>query len=77
MFVGRKRLGWRVQMDTPVAGAAESGHAGALRQLRRISDGTARNLQGLSVALVRIENNGATTIDIAEPDPAAAGPRHR
>ncbi len=64
-------------MDTPVTGAAESGHAGALRQLRQISDATARNLQGLSVALVRIENNGATTIYIAEPEPAAAGPRHR
>ncbi|MEV3962397.1 substrate-binding domain-containing protein [Nocardia sp. NPDC050193] len=66
VFVGRKRLGWRVQMDTPVTGEAESGHAGALRQLRQTSDGTERNLQDLSVVLVRIENNGATTIDAAD-----------
>ncbi|WP_328397646.1 PstS family phosphate ABC transporter substrate-binding protein [Nocardia sp. NBC_00416] len=66
VFVGRKRLGWRVQMDTPVTGEAESGHAGALRQLRQTSDGSERNLQDLSVVLVRIENNGATTIDAAD-----------
>lgn len=66
VFVGRKRLGWRVQMDTPVTGEAESGHAGALRQLRQTADGTERNLQDLSVVLVRIENNGATAIDAAD-----------
>ncbi|MEU1982400.1 substrate-binding domain-containing protein [Nocardia sp. NPDC019395] len=66
VFVGRKRLGWRVQMDTPVTGEAESGHAGALRQLRQTAAGGERNLQDLSVVLVRIENNGATTIDAAD-----------
>ncbi|MGI5217203.1 PstS family phosphate ABC transporter substrate-binding protein [Nocardia sp. CA-290969] len=66
VFVGRKRLGWRVQMDTPVTGEAESGHAGALRQLRQTADGSERNLQDLSVVLVRIENNGATAIDAAD-----------
>jgi phosphate transport system substrate-binding protein len=66
VVVGRKRLGWRVQMDTPVTGETESGHAGALRQLRQTSDGAERNLQDLSVVLVRIENNGATTIDAAD-----------
>ncbi|MGW1740854.1 substrate-binding domain-containing protein [Nocardia sp. NPDC001965] len=66
VFVGRKRLGWRVQMDTPVTGEAESGHAGALRQLRQTVEGTERNLKDLSVVLVRIENNGATAIDAAD-----------
>ncbi|MFI5718279.1 PstS family phosphate ABC transporter substrate-binding protein [Nocardia sp. NPDC051750] len=66
VFVGRKRLGWRVQMDTPVTGEAESGHAGALRQLRQTAGGAERNLQDLSVVLVRIENNGTTTIDATD-----------
>lgn len=66
VFVGRKRLGWRVQMDTPVTGEAESSHAGALRQLGQTSEGAQRTLQDLSVVLVRIENNGATAIAAAD-----------
>ncbi|MGW5384647.1 substrate-binding domain-containing protein [Nocardia sp. NPDC003963] len=73
VFVGRKRLGWRIQMDTPVTGEAESGHAGALRQLRQTTVGSERDLQDLSVVLVRIENNGATTIDAADYVTAQTG----
>lgn len=73
VFVGRKRLGWRVQMDTPVTGEADSGHAGALRHLRQTDAGPDRNLQDLSVVLVRIENSGATTITAADYVTAADG----
>ncbi|WP_433829812.1 PstS family phosphate ABC transporter substrate-binding protein [Actinoplanes sp. CA-015351] len=56
---GRKRLGYRVQMDTTATDVVETVHAGALRELQRddvpIDDPT--------LVLLRIENNGATNID--------------
>ena len=60
VFKGRKRLGYRVQMDTTatdVAGTIDA--AGALRQLQM--DG--HDLQDPTLVLLRIENNGFTNID--------------
>lgn len=57
---GRKRLGYRVQMDTTAADKAPSPYAGALQQLKR-DDGLL--LRDPSFVLLRIENNGATNID--------------
>ncbi|MTE12968.1 substrate-binding domain-containing protein [Nocardia aurantiaca] len=71
VLVGRKRLGYRVQMDTPVTGEIESVFPGVLPQLRPEGDGAAPDLQDLSVVLVRIENNGITDVDssdYASPD---------
>ncbi|WP_405165993.1 substrate-binding domain-containing protein [Nocardia sp. NBC_01499] len=76
VFVGRKRLGYRVQMDTPVTGEVESVFPGVLPQLRPSLDGASPDLKDLSVVLVRIENSGATTIDTHDykaPDPARIG----
>ncbi|MFE2996417.1 substrate-binding domain-containing protein [Nocardia sp. NPDC059246] len=66
VLVGRKRLGYRVQMDTPVTGEIESVFPGVLPQLRPEGGGSAPDLQDLSVVLVRIENNGITDIDSAD-----------
>lgn len=63
VLVGRKRLGYRVQMDTPVTGEIESVLPGVLSQLRPAGDGSGADLKDLSIVLVRIENSGATTID--------------
>jgi phosphate transport system substrate-binding protein len=60
VFKGRKRLGYRVQMDTTatdVAGTIDA--AGALTQLQM--DG--HDLQDPTLVLLRIENNGFTNID--------------
>ncbi|WP_433657038.1 PstS family phosphate ABC transporter substrate-binding protein [Nocardia sp. CA-128927] len=76
VVVGRKRLGYRVQMDTPVTGEVESVFPGVLPQLRPALDGASPDLKDLSVVLVRIENSGATTIDTNDykaPDPARIG----
>lgn len=57
---GRKRLGYRVQMDTTAvdaAGAIEA--AGALKQLQM--DG--HDLDDPTLVLLRVENNGFTNID--------------
>ncbi|WP_330249424.1 substrate-binding domain-containing protein [Nocardia sp. NBC_00565] len=63
VFVGRKEIGYRVQMDTPVTGEVESVYPGVLPQLRPERDGVSPPLKDLSVVLVRIENSGATPID--------------
>src|SRR5258707_247656 len=76
VLVGRRRLGYRVQMDTPVTGEIESVFPGVLPQLRPESDGSSPDLKDLSVVLVRIENSGATTIDAndyAVPDAGRVG----
>ncbi|WP_067692789.1 substrate-binding domain-containing protein [Nocardia jejuensis] len=76
VLVGRKRLGYRVQMDTPVTGEIESVFPGVLPQLRPAGDGSAPELTDLSVVLMRIENNGATDIDstdYAVPDAEKVG----
>ncbi|GAA2447645.1 PstS family phosphate ABC transporter substrate-binding protein [Streptomyces macrosporus] len=60
VFVGRKRLGYRVQMDTTATDAVHSQYAGALQQLQ---DGDGTRLVDPSFVLLRVENNGATHID--------------
>ncbi|MGQ0779161.1 MAG: PstS family phosphate ABC transporter substrate-binding protein [Pseudonocardiales bacterium] len=60
VFVGRKRLGYRVQMDTTATDVVHSQYPGALEQLQQ-KNGTP--LVDLSLVLLRIENNGATQID--------------
>ncbi|MEU8900855.1 substrate-binding domain-containing protein [Nocardia sp. NPDC048505] len=59
VVVGRRRLGYRVQMDTPVTGEIASAFPGVLEQLRP----SRAELRDLSVVLVRIENSGATTVE--------------
>ncbi|WP_147259183.1 PstS family phosphate ABC transporter substrate-binding protein [Pseudonocardia hierapolitana] len=59
LFVGRKRLGYRVQMDTTPTDVS-SLHAGAWRRLER-EDSTP--LADPSFVLLRIENIGVTKID--------------
>jgi hypothetical protein len=56
---GRKRLGYRVQMDTTATDVVKTADAGALEQLQR--DG--QRLKDPTLVLLRIENNGATAID--------------
>ncbi|MGH8964817.1 MAG: phosphate ABC transporter substrate-binding protein, partial [Actinomycetes bacterium] len=76
VFVGRKRLGYRVQMDTTPTDVS-SLHAGAWRRLER-EDNTP--LVDPSFVLLRIENIGATKIDEADyavPAGDAAGIRVR
>ncbi|WP_069467002.1 PstS family phosphate ABC transporter substrate-binding protein, partial [Actinacidiphila rubida] len=62
-FNGRKRLGYRVQMDTTVTDLVHSEYAGALQQLR-MQDG--RALVDPSFVLLRVENNGVTNIDTGD-----------
>ncbi|WP_232852266.1 hypothetical protein [Nocardia acididurans] len=66
VLVGRKRLGYRVQMDTPVTGEVESVYQGVLPQLRPSDGSAAPQLQDLSIVLVRIENSGWTDIDSSD-----------
>ncbi|MGW4767513.1 PstS family phosphate ABC transporter substrate-binding protein [Nocardia sp. NPDC004278] len=73
VFVGRKELGYRVQMDTPVTGEIESVFPGVLPQLRPEHDGVSPPLKDLSVVLVRIENSGATPIDTHDYQAPEAG----
>lgn len=56
---GRKRLGYRVQMDTTATDVGNSPDAGAFEQLQL--DG--HRLIDPTLVLLRIENNGATHID--------------
>jgi ABC-type phosphate transport system substrate-binding protein len=56
---GRKRLGYRVQMDTTATDVGKSPAAGALEQLQK--DG--QRLEDPTLVLLRIENNGTTHID--------------
>lgn len=59
---GRKRLGYRVQMDTTATDVGPSRFAGALQQLQE--NGTPLN--DPTLVLLRIENNGATNIDTTD-----------
>nr|WP_240930111.1 substrate-binding domain-containing protein [Streptomyces coryli] len=63
VVVGRKRLGYRVQMDTTATDEIHSRYAGALQQLQE--DGQAP-LSEPSFVLLRIENNGAVHIDTSD-----------
>jgi ABC-type phosphate transport system substrate-binding protein len=56
---GRKRLGYRVQMDTTATDVVPSPFAGALQQLQE----NGVPLRDPTLVLLRIENNGATNID--------------
>ncbi|WP_066944493.1 PstS family phosphate ABC transporter substrate-binding protein [Streptomyces lushanensis] len=60
VLVGRKRLGYRIQMDTTATDTVHSEHAGALHQLRQ---GNGTLLVDPSFVLLRIENSGAINID--------------
>ncbi|WP_067988464.1 substrate-binding domain-containing protein [Nocardia caishijiensis] len=73
VFVGRKRIGFRVQMDTPVTGQIQfpevsspddADVTGALRNLQTSAPASDRSwdLRKLSLALVRIENIGSLPI---------------
>ncbi|WP_225729768.1 MULTISPECIES: substrate-binding domain-containing protein [unclassified Nocardia] len=76
VLVGRRRLGYRVQMDTPVTGEIDSVFPGVLPQLRPDENGRSPELKDLSVVLFRIENSGITTIDPADyavPDDVRVG----
>ena len=77
VFVGRKRLGYRVQMDTTATDVVHSQYPGALEQLQQ-ENGTP--LVDPSLVLLRLENNGATHIDIndyATPEDDKVGIRVR
>ncbi|MDT0265029.1 substrate-binding domain-containing protein [Streptomyces sp. DSM 44915] len=60
VFVGRKRLGYRVQLDTIASDEVHSAYGGALQRLQRAPD---TPLTDPSFVLLRFENNGATHID--------------
>ncbi|MFE2040790.1 substrate-binding domain-containing protein [Streptomyces sp. NPDC059477] len=62
IVVGRKRLGYRVQMDTLAADATQSQHAEVLRGMER--DG--HRLKDPSFVLLRIENAGSTPIEAGD-----------
>lgn len=66
VFVGRKRLGYRVQMDTTATDAVHSRYAGVqyAGALQQLQDGDGTRLTDPSFVLLRIENSGATHIDI-------------
>ncbi|RBO96755.1 PstS family phosphate ABC transporter substrate-binding protein [Nocardia puris] len=66
VFVGRRRLGYRVQMDTPVTGEIESVFPGALARLHPDLPANTPDLRDYSVVLVRIENSGSTAIGVAD-----------
>ncbi len=63
VLVGRKRLGYRVQMDTTARQEVASENAGALRRLER--EGGAP-LVDPSFVLLRIENTGTTNVDTTD-----------
>ncbi|MFI2434464.1 substrate-binding domain-containing protein [Streptomyces sp. NPDC018693] len=72
--VGRKRLGYRVQMDTLAADATQSPYAGVLRDMHQ--DG--HQLKDPSFVLLRIENAGSAPIgesDYLTPDSDPCGIR--
>ncbi|GAA4547366.1 substrate-binding domain-containing protein [Amycolatopsis samaneae] len=73
VLIGRKRLGYRIQMDTTVTGEIPSEHIGALELLHRE---TGRPLVNPSFVLLRIENHGSTAIkdtDYRNPREVAHG----
>ncbi|MEN3536108.1 substrate-binding domain-containing protein [Microbispora sp. ZYX-F-249] len=73
--VGRKRLGYRIQMDTTATDEVPYHHPGALQRLRDRND---RPLVHPSFVLLRIENSGLANIDTSDyavPDGTRAGIR--
>jgi phosphate transport system substrate-binding protein len=68
VFSGRKRLGYRVQVNDPVRASSDSteetSQLGVLRQLTpEDDDGTSVPLDDMSLVLLKIENNGWTEIE--------------
>ncbi|MFE1591797.1 substrate-binding domain-containing protein [Nocardia sp. NPDC058705] len=65
VLVGRRRLGYRFQMDTPVTGETETTSlVGALNNLSTPEvGGETLDLSKLSVVLIRIENSGTLAVD--------------
>ncbi|GAA2781141.1 PstS family phosphate ABC transporter substrate-binding protein [Saccharopolyspora taberi] len=73
VFIGRKRLGYRVQMDTTATDVDSSQYAGALQQFPLSEN---ERLIAPSFVLLRIENIGASPIDAddyAAPENVDAG----
>ncbi|MEV8635799.1 substrate-binding domain-containing protein [Streptosporangium sp. NPDC051023] len=73
--VGRKRLGYRIQMDTTATDEVPYQHPGVLQRLREQDD---RPLVNPSFVLLRIENTGLANIDTGDyavPDEEKAGIR--
>lgn len=62
VLVGRKRIGYRVQMDTTATDAAHSPYAGVLQQMQRNNT----PLLDPSCVLLRIQNSGWTLIDAGD-----------
>jgi phosphate transport system substrate-binding protein len=60
VLVGRKRLGYRVQVDTTARQEIAAENAGALQ---RMENETGKALADPSFVLLRIENTGTTNID--------------
>ncbi|WP_409497409.1 PstS family phosphate ABC transporter substrate-binding protein [Amycolatopsis sp. cmx-11-12] len=61
VLVGRKRLGYRVQMDTPTG--SERGFAPTADALAQLQHENGERLVDPSFVLLRIENSGTTDID--------------
>ncbi|WP_043655117.1 substrate-binding domain-containing protein [Nocardia thailandica] len=73
VLVGRKKLGYRVQMDVPITEMTSAATAGALENLLANGEGGSWDRTKLSVVLVRIENSGSLAIeadDYTLSDPA-------
>lgn len=63
VLVGRKKLGYRVQMDVPITEMTSAATAGALENLLANADGGTWDRTKLSVVLVRVENSGSLAIE--------------
>lgn len=78
VIMRRKRLGYRVQMDTPLTGETKSVFPGVLEQLEPDGGTADTHLRDLSIVLIRVENDGVTNIDSADyamPDDERVGLR--
>ncbi|TCJ99238.1 PstS family phosphate ABC transporter substrate-binding protein [Nocardia alba] len=77
ILVGRRRLGYRFQMDTPVTGETDTASlVGALANLSTPEVGGAPlELSKLSVVLVRVENGGTLAVDPDDYTMSGTDPR--
>ncbi|PKV80455.1 PstS family phosphate ABC transporter substrate-binding protein [Nocardia fluminea] len=77
VLVGRRRLGYRFQMDTPVTGETDTASlVGALANLSTPEAGGPQlDLSKLSVVLIRVENGGTLAIDPDDYTMSGTDPR--